>query len=165
MASRGNYYYILCENEDEYSPESTKNSTDECEDDETVITSNCRTEEEDSTENNIEIKKVEVTNNITRVTNKPKLNQAIGDTGTTGNFVLPGVPVDDIKIAENPIEIEMPNGVIEKSTHTCYLHKNSTFTKRIKGSAHCARLIPLLPNINQKIMQRRMCRYFQRQNM
>ena len=60
---------------------------------------------------------MEVTNNITRVTNKPKLNQAIGDTGTTGNFVLPGAPVDDIKIAENPIEIEMPNGVIEK-VHT-----------------------------------------------
>lgn len=57
---------------------------------------------------------VEVTNNVTRVTDKPKLNQAIGDTGATGNFVLPGAPVDGIKEAANPIEIEMPNGVIKK---------------------------------------------------
>ena len=28
---------------------------------------------------------------------------------------MKGAPVDDIKIAENPIEIDMPNGVIEKS--------------------------------------------------
>ena len=29
--------------------------------------------------------------------------------------------MDDIKVAVNPTEIEMPNGSIEKSTHTCYL--------------------------------------------
>ena len=65
---------------------------------------------------NIEI---EVINNVTRVTDKSKLNHAIGDTGTTGNFVLLGAPVDDVKVAENPIEIEMANGSISKSTHTC----------------------------------------------
>ena len=58
---------------------------------------------------------------LCRVVNKPKLNQAIGDTGTTRNFVRPGAPVDDVKVAMNPIEIGMPNGSIEKSTHTCYL--------------------------------------------
>ena len=62
-----------------------------------------------------------VINHVTRVINKPKLNQAIGDMGTTGNFVRAGTPVDDIKVAINPIEIEMPNGSIEKSTQraTC----------------------------------------------
>ena len=58
---------------------------------------------------------------LCRVTNKPKFNQAIGDMGTTGNFVPPGAPVDDVREAENPIEIEMANGSISKNTHTCYL--------------------------------------------
>ena len=56
-----------------------------------------------------------VINHVTRVINKPKLNQAIGDMGTTGNFVRAGTPVDDIKVAINPIEIEIPNGSIEKA--------------------------------------------------
>ena len=64
---------------------------------------------------------IEAISNVTRVTNKPKLNQTIGDIGTTGNFVLPGAPVDDVEVAENPIEVEMTNGSISKSTHTCYL--------------------------------------------
>ena len=53
--------------------------------------------------------------------NKPSLNHAIGDTGTTGHFILPGAPMDDIKVAAQPIEIEMPNGIIEKNTLTCLL--------------------------------------------
>ena len=35
--------------------------------------------------------------------------------------MLPGAPVDDIEVAQTPIEIEMPNGIIERSTHTCNL--------------------------------------------
>ena len=85
----------------------------------TVVMSNCKKKDVNSTD--VEIKEINVINNVTRVINKPKLNQAIGDTGTTGNFVLPGAPVDDIQKAENPIEIEMANGSISKSTHTCYL--------------------------------------------
>jgi len=91
------------------------------EDDETIVASNCSKKRTHSDENVIKNMEVEVINNATRVTSKPKLNKAIGDTGTTGNFVLPGAPVDDIKVATKPIEIEMPNGIIEKSTHTCYL--------------------------------------------
>ena len=59
--------------------------------------------------------------NITRVINTPKLSEAIGDTGTTGHFIRPVAPVDDVKIATQPIEIEMPNGEIEHSSHTCHL--------------------------------------------
>ena len=36
-------------------------------------------------------------------------------------FSLPGAQVDDIREAENPIEIEMAISSISKSTHTCYL--------------------------------------------
>ena len=39
-----------------------------------------------STEVEIENMEIDVINNVTRVINKPKLNQAIGDTGTTGIF-------------------------------------------------------------------------------
>ena len=55
---------------------------------------------------------MEAASNITRVVNRELL---------TGNFVLPRAPVDDILIAENSIKIEMPNRVIERSTHMCYL--------------------------------------------
>ena len=58
---------------------------------------------------------IEVINNVTMVTNKPKLIQAIGDTGTTGNFVLPGAPVDDTKVAIDPIGIEMETSVLKKT--------------------------------------------------
>ena len=74
----------------------------------TVVMTNCRKKDVDSTD--VKIKEINVVNNVTRVVNKPKLSQAIGDTGTTGNFVLPGAPVDDVQKATNPIEIEMANG-------------------------------------------------------
>ena len=60
-------------------------------------------------------------NNVTKVMNKPKLNEAIADIRTTGHFILPGAPMDDMRPAAQPIEIEMPNGTTEKSTHTCQL--------------------------------------------
>ena len=103
---------------------------------------------------------IEVINNVTRVTNKPKLNQAIGDTGTTGNFVLPGAPVDDVKVAENPIEIEMANGSISKSAHMCYL-RIPGLPRELREAHIVPCLFPFCPNINQKSMQRSMCRYFQ----
>ena len=86
--------------------------------------SNCKKKDMQSTENKIKYMEIKVINNVTRVVNKPKLNKAIGDTGTTGNFVRPGAPVDDIKLAVNPIEIEMPNGRIEKA------HKRAIYGSR-----------------------------------
>ena len=64
---------------------------------------------------------IQLVNNVTRIINKPSLNQAIRDTGTTGHFILPGAPMDNVRVADHPIKIEMPNGTIEKSTHTCLL--------------------------------------------
>ena len=105
---------------------------------------------------------MKIINNFTRIVNKSKLNQAIGDTGTTGNFVRPGAPVDDIKVAVSPIEIQMLNGSIEKARIRAFYPRIS---QRIEGGAHCAWPVPFFPNINQKVVQRRMRRYFQRQNM
>ena len=48
---------------------------------------------------------VHLVNNITKVMNKPKLNEAIADTGITGHFILPGAPMDDIQPTAQPIEI------------------------------------------------------------
>ena len=52
-----------------------------------VMTSNCKKKDMQATENTNKSVEVEIINNVTRVVNKPKLNKAIGDTGTTGNFV------------------------------------------------------------------------------
>jgi len=64
---------------------------------------------------------MEISFNASRVVNKPKDNEAITDTGTTDYFLREEAPCDEKEIAKKPIEIEMPNGAIEKSTHTCYL--------------------------------------------
>ena len=64
---------------------------------------------------------VEISCNATRVINKPRSGEGIGDTGTTDHFLREDAPADEIKVAEKPIEIEMPNGTVERSTHTCYL--------------------------------------------
>ena len=98
-----------------------KNSGSEFDDDITITASNCS---KDETKNRTTVETIEgmdIACNITRVINKPKLSEAIGDTGTTGHFIRPGAPVDNIKIATQPIEIEMPNGEIERSSHTCHL--------------------------------------------
>ena len=110
-----------------------------------------------------EVKNIEVASNITRVKNKPRINEAIGDTGTTWNFVLPGTPVNDIKVAENSIEIGMPNGAIERSTHTCYLRIPGLPKQLREAHIVLGCPIPLWYPLNN--MQRRMCHYFQRQNL
>ena len=85
-----------------------------------MVASNCHksTAQENYDKENMTIHLV---NNVTKVMNKPRVNEAIADTGTTGHFILPGAPMDDIRPAAQPIEIEMPNGTTEKSTHTCQL--------------------------------------------
>ena len=64
---------------------------------------------------------MELSFNASRVINKPKATEAIADTGTTDHFLRDEAPCDEKEIAKKQIEIEMPNGAIEKSTHTCYL--------------------------------------------
>ena len=99
-------------------PIATKNIINDWADDKTIISSNCyknKTKYANNMQENVEINLI---NNITRVTNKPNLNKAIADTGTTEHFILAGAPMDDVQPATQPIEIEMPNGTTEKSTHT-----------------------------------------------
>ena len=96
--------------------------------------------------------KINLINNITRVTNKPKINEAIADTGTTGHFILPGAPMDDVQPATQPIEIEMPNGTTEKSTHTCQLRipavpKETKETHVVPGLSHSSLIC-----INKEVM-------------
>ena len=79
---------------------------------------------------------MEITCNTTRVINKPRDDEGIGDTGTTDHFLKEGAPADEITLAENPIEIEMPNGTIERSTHTCYL-RIAGLLKKYKEDTSC----------------------------
>lgn len=50
-----------------------------------------------------------------------KKDHAILDTGATSIFIMKGAPVKNIQVAQNPISINMPEGAIAKSTHTCDL--------------------------------------------
>ena len=45
----------------------------------------------------------------------------IADAGATGHFLMPQVPVKNIKATNNPLEIALPDGKIINSTHTCEL--------------------------------------------
>ena len=69
-----------------------KNNIGDWKDDITVITSNFKKKDMQATENTIKNIEVEIINNVTRV---------VKDTGTTGTFVRPGAPVDDIKVEIN----------------------------------------------------------------
>ena len=99
-------------NNDSYYPDSTQNNNQA--DNETIRISNCK----GKIENKIG---VEIICNSTRVINKPRDDEGIGDTGTIDHFLKEGAPADEKEEATNPIKIEMLNGTIERSTHTCYL--------------------------------------------
>ena len=66
---------------------------------------------------------------------------AIYDAGTTGNFVLPGTSVMNIKPEEKPLYINLPYGEKIKSTHTCqidisWLLEAATRAHIVLGLAH-----------------------------
>ena len=82
-----------------------------------------------------------------------------------GNFVLPGAPVDDVKVVEHSIEIEMPNGVIERSTHTCYLR-----IPYLPGELREAHIVPGLSHSSLLSIKKicrvcRLCHHFQGQKI
>lgn len=82
-------------------------------DDETVKCSNCKEEFQNKVG-------VEIAFNITRVTNKPKDNKVIVNTGITDHFLKESAPAGEILEATKAIEIEILNDTCE-NTHTCYL--------------------------------------------
>ena len=71
--------FYLCEPENEYSQETTKNSTDELlADNEIVVMSNYKVKKQNSRRRKSEMKSMEIASNVTRVTSKPRINEAIG---------------------------------------------------------------------------------------
>ena len=71
----------------------------------------------------------------------------IADAGTTGHFVLLGTPVNNIKLAEKPLCINLPDGKQIKSTHICqieisWITEASTRSHILPGLAHTS-LIPI----------------------
>ena len=46
----------------------------------------------------------------------------IEDAGDTGHFILPGTPVNNVQPASKTISINLPDGYILRSTHTCNLN-------------------------------------------
>ena len=49
------------------------------------------------------------------------IHYALSDSGATAHFLIKGAPATNIKIANKPITITLPNGKTIKSTHTCNL--------------------------------------------
>ena len=69
-----------------------------------------------------EVNIVEITCNANSIIlNNPAKNEDLVDSATTNYFIIPDVPINNIIEAENPIKINMPNSIIEKSTHMCTL--------------------------------------------
>jgi hypothetical protein len=48
-----------------------------------------------------------------------EMSHAIADMGATSNFVMEGMPMENIKPTMNPITINLPDGKKVTSTHTC----------------------------------------------
>ncbi len=44
---------------------------------------------------------------------------AVADTGATSLFVMEGLKMGNVKITKNPLSINLPDGEMLKSTHTC----------------------------------------------
>ena len=49
-------------------------------------------------------------------------HQAIADTGATSIFIMEGADVDNKRIAENPLTINLPDGKKVLSSHVCDYH-------------------------------------------
>ena len=60
-------------------------------------------------------------NGATTKRNSSIIKEGVLDTGATGAFLQMGAPVVNLKIAETPLRITLPNGDVIKSTHTCNL--------------------------------------------
>ena len=68
-------------------------------------------------------------------------NQAIADSGATGNFILPGSPLKNIQPATRPLVIHLPDGKTLQSTHTGkldipWLSKAATQAHVVPGLSH-----------------------------
>ena len=81
------------------------------------------------------------------------IKYAISDSGATGHFLVEGVPVTNLQVADNPISITITNGKIITSTHTYnlgipWLLKQMTEAHLVPGLAH-APLISTRKFVNQ----------------
>ena len=69
------------------------------------------------------------------------VNMAVADAGATGHLVLPVTPVVDVLPTSSPISINLPDGSVMKSTHTCrinipWLPERATTAHIVPGLAH-----------------------------
>ena len=80
-------------------------------DDAMIITSDCTTKYDAAA---AFIKQLECVNAITIAT-----SNAIADTGATSIFIMKGTPIKNLRKANNPITISLPDGSKVTSTHIC----------------------------------------------
>ena len=95
---------------------------DDDEDDRTVVTSN--NEKKYDTPSSISKGQTNATMNTAHKTSrsfKLPTDWAILDSGATAIFIMQDAPVKNITPTQKPLTVHMPQGSIEKSTHTCLL--------------------------------------------
>ena len=72
---------------------------------------------------------------------KIAMNMAISDAGATGNFLLPGTEVKNLKPSDKPLTINPPDGTQIQSTHTCdinvpWIPKEDRIAHIVQGMTH-----------------------------
>ena len=88
---------------------------------------------------------------------KIAVDMAVADAGATGHFVLPGTPVIDVLPTSNPITINLPDGSVIRSTHTCrinipWLPESATRAHIVPGLAHMSLIsIAVLCDVGCKV--------------
>ena len=70
-------------------------------------------------------------------------NIVVVDSGATDHFVLPGKPVTSVKLAQNPLKINLPDCDCLTSTHTCkldipWLPNDANEAHIVPGLAHAS---------------------------
>ena len=81
--------------------------------------------------------------NYTTAQLKIAKNMAVADTGATGHFVLPGTPVTNVKVAQHPLKIHLPDVDCLTSTHTykldiSWLPNDAKESHIVPGLAHAS---------------------------
>ena len=64
---------------------------------------------------------------------------AVADAGATGQFVLPGTTVTNVKVSQHPLKINLTDGDCLTSTHTCKLE-----IPWLPNDANEAHIVPVL---------------------
>ena len=70
-----------------------------------------------------------------------EVDMVVAESGATGHFLLPGTEITNMKLSNNPLTINLPDGTQLKSTHTCeinvpWIPKSTRSVHIVPGMSH-----------------------------